>query len=126
MFTKDELANFRTDFNKATKDLEKKYNVKLSLGAIRYTESNFGVKLTANRVGTEEQTERDEYIRLCGFYGLPEDMFGVEIPHNNITLKISGINRRARKNPVNLIGSDGKGYKCGINFVKALITLSKL
>ena len=45
---KTTLKEFRVDFAKAVKDLEKQYGVHMKIGAITYEESQFRGKLTVN------------------------------------------------------------------------------
>lgn len=47
-FTKQNVKSFRHDFNNAISELEKQYQCKISLGNIRFSNSELRTKLTAN------------------------------------------------------------------------------
>ncbi len=47
--TVQEVKKFRVDFENAVKELQKKYGVNISTGAIRYTDSELRFKVTARK-----------------------------------------------------------------------------
>ena len=47
--TNSEVKNFRTDFQNAVAQLQKKYGVNISTGTIRYTDSELRFKVTARK-----------------------------------------------------------------------------
>lgn len=47
--TSTEVKNFRSDFQNAVKELQNKYGVNISTGAIRYTDSELRFKVTARK-----------------------------------------------------------------------------
>jgi len=47
--TVQEVKNFRSDFQNAVAELQKKYGVNISTGAIRYTDSELRFKVTARK-----------------------------------------------------------------------------
>jgi dsDNA-specific endonuclease/ATPase MutS2 len=47
--TSTEVKNFRNDFENAVKELQNKYGVNISTGAIRYTDSELRFKVTARK-----------------------------------------------------------------------------
>ena len=47
--TNTEVKNFRNDFENAVKELQKKYGVNISTGAIRYSDSELRFKVTARK-----------------------------------------------------------------------------
>ena len=47
--TKQEVKNFRSDFQKAVIQLEKQYGVNISLGAIRFDEIGLSAKMKAEK-----------------------------------------------------------------------------
>ena len=47
--TSTEVKNFRSDFQNAVTELQKKYGVNISTGAIRYSDSELRFKVTARK-----------------------------------------------------------------------------
>jgi dsDNA-specific endonuclease/ATPase MutS2 len=47
--TSTEVKNFRNDFENAVKELQNKYGVNISIGAIRYSDSELRFKVTARK-----------------------------------------------------------------------------
>lgn len=47
MFNKNNVKEFRADFQKAVAELEKKYGANISLGTIRFSEEELRAKMTA-------------------------------------------------------------------------------
>ena len=47
--TSTEVTNFRNDFQNAVTELQKKYGVNISTGAIRYSDSELRFKVTARK-----------------------------------------------------------------------------
>ena len=47
--TSTEVKNFRSDFQNAVTELQKKYGVNISTGTIRYTDSELRFKVTARK-----------------------------------------------------------------------------
>ncbi len=121
MITKPVLNNFRKDFADTVKQLEKKYNVTIELGSIKYSETNFHSKITVKELGengTPTVNEKDFsiYARLLG---VPETWLNLEFAGNKERLKIVGLNPRRSKNAVELVGvQSGKQYMGSIEFVK--------
>ena len=68
MFTKETIEQFRKDFNEFTELFQMKYNMKMSLGTIRYDEKNFKASISA--ISVEEKVEKENLV--------PEPVFGVD------------------------------------------------
>jgi len=47
--TSTDVKNFRSDFQNAVTELQKKYGVNISTGAIRYSDSELRFKVTARK-----------------------------------------------------------------------------
>ena len=70
----------------------------------------FQIKVQATPVGADTP-EASNWKQLASLYGLPEDALGKEISLGGQTMKIVGLNTRARRTPVMLEASNGKSYK---------------
>jgi hypothetical protein len=120
------LTAFRKDFTSAVAGLEEKYGVKVVLGNISYSDTEFHGKLTvsnprsAKEVDTLEETNYRMYAPM--FYDLPENTFGKEVVFNTKRLKIVGINTRCTKSPIKLEEVlTGKKYKASADSVKNML-----
>lgn len=124
MITKTLLATFRNDFNKAVDELEKKYNVKIEMKAISYTDMNFHFKVVCNEVG-ESGTKKIDMNKfglmksILGFNG----NYGDKFVKDGVTYTVVGLNSRRPKNAVELERSDGKGYKATVSTVNSMLKL---
>ena len=120
-FTRDELRNFRTDFEKAVSQLAEDYNIEIDLGNIGFTQNEFHGKITCVRNGKQDEIARKQFEAYCGWDGLSPEDFGKTFSWGKKTFTISGWNPRARKDMVVLKGADGKSYKATPEQVKAFI-----
>lgn len=123
MVTRDELKAFRIDFQDAVKELEKKYQVNLKLGAISYTANEFHGKVTATKTTPEAkqanaELERLQWKNLATFLGMKEDDYGKSFRDNGKVMTIIGINPKSRKYPILLKADNGKVYNGGVTWVK--------
>ena len=128
-FTKQELKQFRIDFQNAVSDLEKKYEAKISLGDIRFSSYEFSGRITVKKTsipisdGKTISPEQYEFEKYCELYGLQKEDFGKVLTMNGRKFKISGINTKASKNCVNITGN-GKQYKTSVEQVKRALAFS--
>ena len=80
-FNNKTLDQFRADFDKAVAELAKKYDVKISMGNIRYTDCSFTTKLTVQNTDSIKDSKEDrlksfadQFKIFHGLYDLKEDM----------------------------------------------------
>ena len=59
--TKQEVQNFRTDFDQAVRTLEGKYGVTIDLGTIRYDANELRAKMTARKGERGEVFTKDDF-----------------------------------------------------------------
>jgi hypothetical protein len=123
MITKDELKNFRSDFDKAITELEKKYNITISQGSISYSENEFHMKITAkkNTTTSGKSTEQADFEKYCELFGLKPSDYGKTFKSNGKEFMITGLNVRARSMPVIAYCSDGKSYKFSEESIKRVL-----
>jgi hypothetical protein len=122
MLTKDELKNFRVDFSNTIKDLEKKYNLKIELSNISFDESSFHTKMVCTKISENGNKIIDmKKFNMCKeLYGLNANV-GDKFTAKGIILTVTDFDTRKSKQPVLLIGSDGKSYKCSVDAVNRMI-----
>lgn len=85
--TKQSLDSIRKELNTSFAEIEKKYNIKLSMGTIRYTDSSFTTKLTGVLDLAKDPkdllmpADSNYYVQLLipknqTFYNVTPDMYG--------------------------------------------------
>jgi hypothetical protein len=122
MFTKPQLQNFRTDFEKTVKELEKKYSVKIEIGSISYSDNSFHTKMTCTST-----TEDGKKIIDTSKFEMYKELFGLKAnlgdtyTTKGITFTIYDIDDRKSKYPVLTMGSDGKRYKAPVDYVNHMV-----
>jgi len=61
VMTSTEVKNFRSDFQNAVAQLQKKYGVNISTGTIRYTDSELRFKVTARKGKVVEKLDKSAF-----------------------------------------------------------------
>jgi hypothetical protein len=121
MFTKDELKNFRSDFIQTVKGLEQKYNVKIEIGNIGYSETSFHSKMTVTRLNDsgKKQVDTSSFGIEKQILGLKADLGQSFITSGGKVMTIVGINLRSTKKPVKLTDKAGNEYRAGVDYVNS-------
>ena len=87
----------------------------LKLGGISYSDTNFKATLSCSVVdenGVVQNKERAAYIQFSSMYDLdPAWIDQTFMDYEGRTMKITGLNTRARKQPILLEDENGKSYK---------------
>lgn len=102
---KQNLVQFRKDFDSAIKALEEKYELDISLGNIGYRENSFSAKLTAYKKGLDKA----EWNWYCDQYGFKPEDFGKTFFYSHKRYTIIGI-MRGSKYPILAKREDGKEF----------------
>ncbi len=124
-FTKSEASRIREDIEQALKDIEKKYNAKVSLGGIRYG-AELGVRLTFAKMAENENgayvhsRKAQTFMLKAEGMGLSSDVLGQKLPYQGQECIITGYNTRAKKYPIEYTKS-GMGFKCSVQHMKSMI-----
>lgn len=121
---RDTLKQFRSDFAKAVKKLEKEYDVTISLGNIKYTSDSFSSKIEVAINKSDAEKANDEkrmFESLCDRYGfLPSDYLN-SFSHNGMNIELYGFDTRKKKYPCMLREIGGtKLMKASSSFVKTM------
>ena len=109
--TCDEL---REDLNKMMAELEKKYDVSIKVGKMRYSDTHIGVKLDVETEGNkakEDDLKSVQWEMDAIFYDLNEEAYGQEYEYKGVKYTPSKINARRKRMPVefSVVGEPGKG-----------------
>lgn len=112
--TPQTLNQFRQDFEQAVSALEAKYQIKMDLGRITYDEQGFRGKLTAVANSQDESNSIMElnFKNNAEQYGLKANDLGKSFMSKGRSLKIVGLNPRARRFPI--IAEDLVGNKFAV------------
>lgn len=120
---KGTLKEFRKDLSVALLSLERKYELKIELPNISYSEKEFHGTLKCFKLGDSGEKLADiqskEEFDIYTYYGKLAGSFGFEFSGNNgELLRVIGYNPRRRANPIELLGvNTGKKYKASESFV---------
>ena len=122
---RDTIKQFREDFEKAMIKLEKKYDVTIKLGSIRYDNESFKSKIEANVNKSDAEKAEDEkrmFESLCDKFGfLPSDYLN-SFSHSGMNIELYGFDTRKKKYPCMLREIGGtKLMKANTSFVKNMI-----
>ena len=122
---KETLPLFRKDFSDAVRKLEEKYEVKISLGTITYSENTFSCKMEVRNGREEYESESaafDDAVWKYAHLGLTEGMYNrVFVGKNNQLYALQGFNTRAKKYPLKILNiRTGEKIVAGEGFIKEL------
>jgi hypothetical protein len=109
------IKSFRTDFAEAVKYLESKYGVKISLGNITYTTTDFTTKLIVQNGATNEDAEKiafEKDVLYFTNYGLTKNDYNKEFIVQGKKYYLVGFKKRARKKPFVIKDVTGTKYVC--------------
>ena len=119
--TKQEIIDFRKDFDEAVKGIEKKYSIKITLGNIQYDSAHLSSTLDAITVDSTGNrifnTEFEESLRIYLTQSnktlqVPEKIFGAKvILDNGVIGTIIDFNFKSRKYPINIETKNGQIWR---------------
>ena len=113
-FSREQLKVMSIELKQALAGFEEKYNVKVTVGSITYSEMQFTTKLTVeSNVKFSEEGQRKDFERSCILYGLkPEDygkVISVEVRRGVFEdFKLIGFENSRRKYPLRAIRQSDK------------------
>ena len=102
---KEDFTSFKQDFKKALEEVEKKYNISISAGAITYETriigvSNFRFKVECNSLEISTNAEEASFKNTCRIYGFKETDYKKSFTLTGRTYLLVGFNTRARAYPI--------------------------
>ena len=120
-FDKPTIKAIRMAMDNALAKVEKEYGITIKTGNARFSGDEVTFKVKANTMGndgTVNTKEANQWALHAGFHGLGHLNVGDTITLQGKSFTIAGWNTRARKSPVNITDSNGRGYKCSVAMVK--------
>ena len=120
-FDKPSIKAIRIAMDEALAKVEKQYGVKISTGNARFSNDEVTFKVKANVIGTGgvvKTKEAQAWDIYASSQGLGHLSVGDTINLQGKSFTIAGYNTRARKSPINIADSNGRGYKCSVQMVK--------
>lgn len=124
--TDHNLDLFEADFKEAVKDLEKKYDVTISLGKITYDENQFYTKMTVDNSQDPDliaEHNFDSEVWKYADIGLKRGMYRqMFLNRYGEKFAILGFIPNAKKYPLHVVRfSDGSHYKVSKSFIKEIL-----
>ena len=118
-FDRQALSELRQSINSRLDNLEEEYNIKLKLGSISFSDSNFTAKLECSLVidGEVKEGIASDFEQYRELWGLKFPL-GFSFHDGNSIYKVVGLKTKNRKYPIicESLGN-GKRYKLTRNFV---------
>ena len=120
-FDKPTVKAIRMAMDKALAKVEKEYGITIKTGNARFSGDEVTFKVKANTMGdngTVNTKEANMWNLYADMNGLGHLSVGDTVNLQGKSFTIAGWNTRARKSPVNITDSNGRGYKCSVEMVK--------
>ena len=120
-FDKPTIKAIRMAMDQALATVASEYGITINTGNARFSGNEVTFKVKANTqssdgtVNTKEAQMWDLYKQSIGLGHLS---VGDTIQLQGKSFTIAGYNTRARKSPINITDSNGRGYKCSVAMVK--------
>ncbi len=120
-FDKPTIKAIRMAMDNALATVEKEYGITISTGNARFSGNEVTFKVKANTTSTDGQAntkEADNFELYKNSIGLGWLAVGDQIMLQGKYFTLKGYNTRARKSPIQIEDSNGRGYKCSVEMVK--------
>ena len=120
-FDKPTIKAIRMAMDNALATVEKEYGITISTGNARFTGNEVTFKVKANTMGeggTANTKEADNFELYKHTIGLGWLSVGDQIMLQGKYFTLKGYNTRARKSPIQIEDTQGRGYKCSVEMVK--------
>lgn len=119
-FDKPSIKAIRVAMDAALAKVSKEYGIKISTGNARFTQDEVTFNVKANVIGTGglvKTKEAQAWDLYANLKGLGHISVGDTVKLQGQSFTIKGYNTRARKSPINIEDSQGRGYKCSVNML---------
>ena len=120
-FDKPTIKAIRMAMDNALATVEKEYGITISTGNARFSGNEVTFKVKANTQssdGTANTKEADNFELYKNSIGLGWLNVGDQIMLQGKYFTLKGYNTRARKSPIQIEDTQGRGYKCSVEMVK--------
>ena len=120
-FDKPTIKAIRMAMDNALAKVEKEYGITISTGNARFSGNEVTFKVKANTQssdGTANTKEADNFELYKNSIGLGWLNVGDQIMLQGKYFTLKGYNTRARKSPIQIEDTQGRGYKCSVEMVK--------
>ena len=120
-FDKPTIKAIRMAMDNALAKVEKEYGITISTGNARFSGNEVTFKVKANTTSTDgvaNTKEADNFELYKNSIGLGWLEVGDQIMLQGKYFTLKGYNTRARKSPIQIEDSNGRGYKCSVEMVK--------
>ena len=120
-FDKPTIKAIRMAMDQALATVANEYGITINTGNARFSGNEVTFKVKANTQSTDGTVNTKE-AQMWDLYkqsiGLGHLNVGDTIQLQGKSFTIAGYNTRARKSPINITDSNGRGYKCSVAMVK--------
>ena len=120
-FDKPTIKAIRMAMDQALATVANEYGITINTGNARFSGNEVTFKVKANTQSTDGTVNTKE-AQMWDLYkqsiGLGHLNVGDTINLQGKSFTIAGYNTRARKSPINITDSNGRGYKCSVAMVK--------
>lgn len=125
-FDGNNVNTMRKAMELALEQIGKQFGMEFKVGRIKYNSTSFEANVTC-AIGGLQEKEKADFERLCGYYGVPKEMYNVPFICNGSEYAIIGFNRKAPKYSFLLREvATGNRIKCTESFCKQAIVRYKL
>lgn len=98
---KKDLEGIRWHLEQALADIGFEYGIELKLGTMRHDNFSFTATLKGRKTEVNGKSgEQLEFEKYCGKFSVPAEYYGKEFAKDGKTMRVVGINQRAKKFPV--------------------------
>jgi len=103
----------------AIKKIAENYGFEARLKGGTYSDVSFIPKVEFYSL----EAKKEEGSSLAGLFGLPSNIIGKSYTSKSITYTVTGINPKRPKNCIELMGDNGKSYKCSAENIKMMLKI---
>ena len=120
-FDKPTIKAIRMAMDQALATVASEYGITINTGNARFSGNEVTFKVKANTTSTDgvaNTKEADNFELYKNSIGLGWLEVGDQIMLQGKYFTLKGYNTRARKSPIQIEDSNGRGYKCSVEMVK--------
>lgn len=117
---KETLKEFRSEFQSLALALDEKYGVKITIGNIRFSETDFKTTMTVKNTEHLDgvSPEKYEFEKDAEMYGFEKSDYKREIEYLGSMFTFIGFYPNARTKVCKMTDLEGKFYNAPVTFVK--------